>query len=189
MDIITLALAKKYSQMIGMGISNISIEGTTMTFTLNDGTTSTMTFPQPADGVSIVDTDIDVNNHLVCTLSNGETIDAGEVKTLKGDTGRGIRDITKISTSGLIDTYSINYTDNTSSTYNVKNGADAKINGLNELYLVAGDGIKLTQEGNRITISVDGTPPSPSEGEQLVTSENEIFITSDNYNFIVEEGE
>lgn len=42
-----------------------------------------------------------------------------------GSDGRGISNIEKTSTVGLVDTYTITYTDNTTSTFEVKNGADA----------------------------------------------------------------
>ena len=41
-----------------------------------------------------------------------------------GGSGRGIVSITKTSTSGLVDTYTILYTDDTTSTFTVTNGAD-----------------------------------------------------------------
>ena len=40
-----------------------------------------------------------------------------------GEDGRGIASIVKTSTSGLVDTYTIYYSDNTTSTFNVTNGA------------------------------------------------------------------
>lgn len=40
-----------------------------------------------------------------------------------GEDGRGIESIAKTSTAGLVDTYTITYTDNTTSTFNVTNGA------------------------------------------------------------------
>ena len=43
---------------------------------------------------------------------------------LKGDTGNGIDNIAKTSTSGLVDTYTITYTDGTTSTFDVTNGKD-----------------------------------------------------------------
>lgn len=39
-----------------------------------------------------------------------------------GPTGNGIASITKTGTSGLIDTYTITYTDGNTTTYEVKNG-------------------------------------------------------------------
>lgn len=41
-----------------------------------------------------------------------------------GSDGRGIKSITKTSTDGLVDTYTIVYTDNTTSTFTVTNGAN-----------------------------------------------------------------
>ena len=41
----------------------------------------------------------------------------------KGDTGVGIASVTKTGTSGLVDTYTITFTDGTTTTYNVTNGA------------------------------------------------------------------
>ena len=43
-----------------------------------------------------------------------------------GADGRGIDSIVKTSTSGLVDTYTIYYTDNTTSTFNVTNGAQGQ---------------------------------------------------------------
>lgn len=47
---------------------------------------------------------------------------------MAGEDGRGIVSIVKTATSGLVDTYTITYTDNTTSTFNVTNGKDG-ING------------------------------------------------------------
>lgn len=43
-----------------------------------------------------------------------------------GKDGRGIKTITKTSTAGLVDTYTITYSDNTTSTFTVTNGKDGK---------------------------------------------------------------
>ena len=42
---------------------------------------------------------------------------------VKGDTGNGIQSITKVSTSGLVDTYRITYTNGQTTTFTVTNGA------------------------------------------------------------------
>tara|TARA_R110000796_G_scaffold69170_3_gene157977 strand:+ start:1796 stop:2431 length:636 start_codon:yes stop_codon:yes gene_type:complete len=42
------------------------------------------------DGVSIVDVNVDFDNHLRVELSNGETIDAGEIQSAKDDKGKQI---------------------------------------------------------------------------------------------------
>lgn len=45
----------------------------------------------------------------------------------KGDTGNGIASITKTSTSGLVDTYTITFTNGQTTTYEVTNGADGDV--------------------------------------------------------------
>lgn len=88
----TLALAKKYTKdtVIGLGaikganctVSNASTTtgGTNVTFRWEgtDGTIQTITI-FVKDGVSITNASIDANNHLILTLSDGNTIDAGEI--------------------------------------------------------------------------------------------------------------
>lgn len=48
----------------------------------------------------------------------------GALQGEKGDAGRGISKIEKTATNGLIDTYTITYTDSTTSTFEITNGAD-----------------------------------------------------------------
>jgi hypothetical protein len=85
MDILTLALCKKIAAGAVSGISNLEIDNTTLKITTNDGQTLDMVFPTPEDGTSITDIKIDENNHLLCTMSNGLVIDAGELKYEGGD--------------------------------------------------------------------------------------------------------
>lgn len=79
MDIVTYALCKKIAASAVSGIKNLTVSGTTLTIETNDGQTIDIVFPTPADGVSIVDAEIDNNKHLICELSDGSIIDAGEV--------------------------------------------------------------------------------------------------------------
>jgi hypothetical protein len=50
---------------------------------------------------------------------------------LRGETGRGISNIELTNTVGLVDTYTIAYDDNTTSTFNITNGRDAIITSAN----------------------------------------------------------
>lgn len=84
MDVITLALCEKIASGAVSGVAGMSVDGQTLNIELNDGTHLEMNFPTPADGVSIVDVDITAQKHLICTLSDGNTIDAGEVPTVQG---------------------------------------------------------------------------------------------------------
>lgn len=84
MDVITLALCEKIASGAVSGVAGMSVDGQTLNIECNDGTHLEMEFPTPADGVSIVDVEITAQRHLICTLSNGDTIDAGEVPTVQG---------------------------------------------------------------------------------------------------------
>lgn len=79
MDIVTYALCKKIAESAVSGIKNLSVSGTTLTIETNDGQTIDIVFPTPADGVSIVGAYIDNYRHLICDLSDGSSVDAGEV--------------------------------------------------------------------------------------------------------------
>ena len=79
MDIITLALCKKIASAAVSGIKSLRVEGTTLYIETNDGDILEMVFPTPEDGVSITDVEINNNKHLICTLSDGNVVDAGEV--------------------------------------------------------------------------------------------------------------
>ena len=81
------------------GINSITLnDDYTLTFTLADETTVTTTSVRGATG------------------SKGD----------KGADGRSITNVTKTGTSGLVDTYKITFSDNTSSTFTVTNGASIK---------------------------------------------------------------
>lgn len=79
------ALLNKKIKGLTSGVQSATVTDTTITFTMNDGSTQTMTFPEPEDGVSVASMDIDSNNHLICTMSDGTTMDAGEMPTVSSD--------------------------------------------------------------------------------------------------------
>jgi hypothetical protein len=79
MDIVTYALCKKIASAASSGIEKMYVEGTTLYIITKKGETLEIDFPTPEDGVSITAVTIDNNKHLICTMSNGEEIDAGEL--------------------------------------------------------------------------------------------------------------
>ena len=104
------------------------------------------------DGVSVTNATINASGHLILTLSNSNTIDAGLVSSgggsgggSAGADGVGIQSITKTSTSGLVDTYTITLTNGGTYTFTVTNGA----NGANGTDGADGD------DGATFTPSVD----------------------------------
>ena len=81
-------LAKKIALGAVSGIQNITLSPTgQLIFQFKDGSSATWQIPLPKDGLSIVNVEIDTNKHLICTMSDGSTIDAGE---LPGGTGGGL---------------------------------------------------------------------------------------------------
>lgn len=56
-------------------------------FVFNDGSSANWQIPLPQDGLSITSVQIDENNHLICTMSDGSTIDAGELPAGTGGSG------------------------------------------------------------------------------------------------------
>ena len=78
-----------------------------------------------------------------------------------GSNGRGIASITKTATSGLIDTYTITYTDNTTSKYTVTNGASvvtATVNSDGELVITLTDDTQINAGKVIPTITVTDNP-------------------------------
>ncbi len=87
MDIIDIKLANKFATQVAAGFSKVEVDGMNINFTLNDGTKTTLTVPEPADGISVVDMNIDDDGSLICTMSDGTTIDAGGVPFVKPERG------------------------------------------------------------------------------------------------------
>lgn len=86
MDIVTYALCKKLVASATSGVT-WEVDGLTLKITTSDGQQLEMTFPQPKDGVSITNMEINEQNHLICSMSDKSTIDCGEIKTLRGESG------------------------------------------------------------------------------------------------------
>ena len=88
-----------------------------------------------ADGASVTSASI--------SLPKGDKGDKGD-KGNTGDTGNGISSISKTGTSGLIDTYTITYTNGNSQTFTVTNGANGQ---------AGADGVGISN----VTIQADGS--------------------------------
>ena len=79
MDIVTYALCKKIAASAAAGIADMEVDGTTLRIELSDGRVLEVEFPTPEDGVSVSNLTIDNSKHLICTMSDGSTVDAGIV--------------------------------------------------------------------------------------------------------------
>ena len=87
MDITTYALSKKIAAHALSGVQSMSINGQTLIINTKDGGVLTMTFPAPKDGVSVTDIDVNANNQIVFTMSDGTEFISGKIPTVKGDKG------------------------------------------------------------------------------------------------------
>ena len=85
MDLITYALSKKIAASAVSGVQSMSVSGQTLTINTKDSGVLTMTFPTPKDGVSVTDIDVNANNQIVFTMSDGSEFISGKIPTVKGD--------------------------------------------------------------------------------------------------------
>ena len=87
MDVISYALSKKIAAHVVSGIQSMSVNGQTLTINTKDSGVLTMTFPTPKDGVSVTDIDVNANNQIVFTMSDGSEFISGKIPTVKGESG------------------------------------------------------------------------------------------------------
>ena len=90
MDKQTYAILNKKIRGLVSGVQSASVSGTTITFTMNDGSKQIMKFPTPKDGASITNVNIKkISNeyHLICTIADADgnetEIDAGIIPNTK----------------------------------------------------------------------------------------------------------
>lgn len=87
MDIITYALCKKIAAHALSGIQSMSINGQTLIINTKDSGVLTMTLPTPKDGISVTDIDVNADNQIVFTMSDGSEFISGKIPTVKGQDG------------------------------------------------------------------------------------------------------
>ena len=97
---INYALSKKLDNAILSGVVSHSVDNVnkTITFTFNDGTSSTIQFDNPTngkDGIGIASIHKDTNNHLIVSLTDNSNIDVGELPV--GNATGVIKEITNIT--------------------------------------------------------------------------------------------
>ena len=85
MDIISYSLCKKIAASAVSGVQSMSVSGQTLTINTKDSGVLTMTFPKPRDGISVTDIDVNANNQIVFTMSDGSEFISGKIPTVKGD--------------------------------------------------------------------------------------------------------
>ena len=53
MDVVTLGQAKDFAKLLSLGFADVTVSGTTVILTLDNGQVEEITFPTPKDGVSL----------------------------------------------------------------------------------------------------------------------------------------
>lgn len=160
----------------------------TLTLTFTDGTSTTTSSIRGAQGiqgetgVSITGVTLNSNYTLTISFSDGTSTTTDSIRGAKGEqgeTGNGIASIAKTSSVGLIDTYTVTYTDGSTWTYNVTNGqngtgsvADVWQNGVSVLdddvakVTVPTKTSDLTNDSGYITGYTETDPTVPSWAKQ-----------------------
>ena len=87
---VVYALLNKKIRGLMSGVQSVTVDGTTLKFVFNDGSTQNMVFPNPKSGASITDVNIkEISNeyHLICTITDADgnetEIDAGIIPNAK----------------------------------------------------------------------------------------------------------
>ena len=87
-------------------------------------TPSTTVYEQILTAIESKADSITYANNILSLMSGSKTLASVTITGGSSSGGKGIQSIAKTSTSGLVDTYTITYTDGTTSTYTVTNGND-----------------------------------------------------------------
>lgn len=84
---ILMARSKGYTNMVALGLSNVTVNDATgvVTFELNDGSSASYTFPKPKDGISVTGVSDKGDGTFTLLLSDGSETSA--VQTIKGNKG------------------------------------------------------------------------------------------------------
>ena len=143
MDTVVYALLNKKIRGLVSGVQSASVSGTTITFTMNDGSKQSITFPVPKDGLSITDVDVNADNTLTCTLSDGSTVTTtnkinvkdgfsptAKVEKVDNKTTITIKDVNGTTTADVLDGVAFTYSDSRPTT--VGNIGDIIFNSLPE---------------------------------------------------------
>lgn len=167
-------ILKKKLNGLASGVKSATVNGTTMTFVFNNGTTSSMTFPTPSngeDGLDITGVEINSDNTITCTLSDGSTVTStNSIKVLNGK-------------DGLTGKDGVNGKDGISIT-------NIEVNTDNTITSTLSDGNKITST-NKITVKdgvdgVDGVDGySPTIAEDIANTDDvyKLVITNEKTSF------
>ena len=170
MDIITYALSKKIAAHALSGVQSMSVNGQTLTINTKDSGVLTMTFPTPKDGVSVTDIDVNANNQIVFTMSDGSEIISGKIPTVKGDPGFSPTITENADNTDKIYKLDITTADSTFTTPNLKGtGGTGGSGEENIIDSISVNGVNVTPDENK---NVDITVPNIYVGDTEPIDDN-----------------
>ena len=156
MDIVSYALSKKIAEHAVSGVQSMSINGQTLIINTKDSGVLTMTFPTPKDGVSVADIDVNANNQIVFTMSDGTEFISGKIPTIKGDAGFSPTITENADNTDKIYKLDITTADSTFTTPNLKGGAGGS-GEENKIDSISVNGVNIVPDENK---NVDITVPT-----------------------------
>ena len=180
----------------GRGIVSVEKTGTsgltdTYTITYTSGDPTTFTVVNGKDGQDAISPEITVasitgGHRITITDTNGtHTVDVLDGKI--GDAGRGIVSVQKTGTAGLVDTYTITYTDSTTSTFTVtngKNGTDGISPSITITDITGGHRVTITDADGQHSFDVmngedgQGIPAGGTAGQVLEKTSGADYAVS-----------
>ena len=173
MDIITYALSKKIAAHALSGVQSMSVNGQTLIINTKDSGVLTITFPTPKDGVSVTDIDVNANNQIVFTMSDGtEFISSKKIPTVKGDKGDpGISPIITENADNTDKIYKLDITtaDSTFTTPNLKGAGTGGSGEENIIDSISVNGVNVAPDENK---NVDITVPNIYVGDTEPIDDN-----------------
>lgn len=124
---------KDVGTVAGRGITQAQVQGDDLVLSFSDGSSQNAGSVR-GRGLSQARVEED---HLILVYTDGATQNVGPIKN------RGIRSIAKTGTAGKTDTYTVTYTDGTTWSYTVQNGADCTFDGnLDRDLCLKGSGLR-----------------------------------------------
>ena len=170
MDITTYALSKKIAAHALSGVQSMSVNGQTLTINTKDSGVLTITFPTPKDGISVTDIDVNANNQIVFTMSDGSEIISGKIPTVKGDPGFSPTITENADNTDKIYKLDITTADSTFTTPNLKGtGGTGGSGEENIIDSISVNGVNVTPDENK---NVDITVPNIYVGDTEPIDDN-----------------
>ena len=172
MDLISYSLSKKIAASAVSGVQSMSVNGQTLIINTKDSGVLTIAFPTPKDGVSVTDIDVNANNQIVFTMSDGTEFISGKIPTVKGDKGDpGVSPIITENADNTDKIYKLDITtaDSTFTTPNLKGAGTGGSGEENIIDSISVNGVNVAPDENK---NVDITVPNIYVGDTEPIDDN-----------------